>query len=383
MISAMAMAIVEKQGSSTVGDANESSASVGPMLRVQRPGARFARLPWSDLLVFDEPWLADALPFLTEVDLHTVVEELLQQPPRELMDVRVQFPVWQADEWLPVADESVETGCLGIVCPNFLQDTDVASTFSSVSSLLSEGLSTIVRVLSCAEQSVTTLHSSRPLGLQSPTACTMAGSHSMRNLTRVLSNAVAIGAVQELRPTSLVAHDFLSTIKRSNRTHAVGAWSADVYLTSAGDNAISSIAHGWHTDFCDGLILMLNGSKRFRVASPVVGGPLLFDVQLRAGQALFVPRGFFHLGGTDANAEDSALISVSLGGYFVPTFDDLVTLTQGKREEDQAFTHCFGALDASRQEQRRCRDWAWAATTLGMAQLRSWGVPDYLLVDSA
>ena len=148
------------------------------------------------------------------------------------------------------------------------------------------------------------------------------------------------------------------------------------------------MSHGWHTDKTDTLLLMLDGEKRFRVASPVVGGPLLLDVQLRKGQALFIPSGFFHLGG-DSVETTSTLCSMATTGNGAPPMEtyfrsswrggDADDDDVGEKQLAAAMRSCFADL---LPEERRCRDWAWAATTLGMVELHSKGVPSHLLLEN-
>ena len=73
---------------------------------------------------------------------------------------------------------------------------------------------------------------------------------------------------------------------------------ADVYLTPKAVGGSASL--GWHVDDVDVLLLMLRGSKRFRVAGRTFGSRVAIDTKLEAGDALYIPALTFHSGGETA-----------------------------------------------------------------------------------
>ena len=73
---------------------------------------------------------------------------------------------------------------------------------------------------------------------------------------------------------------------------------ADLYLTPKAVGGSASL--GWHVDDVDVLLLMLRGSKRFRVAGRTFGSRVAIDTKLEAGDALYIPALTFHSGGETA-----------------------------------------------------------------------------------
>ncbi len=91
---------------------------------------------------------------------------------------------------------------------------------------------------------------------------------------------------------------------------------ADAYVTS---DRHGSASLGWHVDDVDVLLVMLHGSKRFRVAGRAVGSPVEIDAELAAGDAVYIPALTFHTGGASqlhapaaAAAGGSTLLSVAM-----------------------------------------------------------------------
>ena len=73
---------------------------------------------------------------------------------------------------------------------------------------------------------------------------------------------------------------------------------ADVYLTPKAVGGSASL--GWHVDDVDVPLLMVRGSKRFRVAGRTFGSRVAIDTKLEAGDALYIPALTFHSGGETA-----------------------------------------------------------------------------------
>eukprot|EP00310_Coccolithus_braarudii_P019013 CAMPEP_0183339752 /NCGR_PEP_ID=MMETSP0164_2-20130417/6565_1 /TAXON_ID=221442 /ORGANISM="Coccolithus pelagicus ssp braarudi, Strain PLY182g" /LENGTH=296 /DNA_ID=CAMNT_0025509807 /DNA_START=27 /DNA_END=917 /DNA_ORIENTATION=+ len=84
---------------------------------------------------------------------------------------------------------------------------------------------------------------------------------------------------------------------------------ADVYVTSA--SASTSASFGWHIDDIDVLLVLLSGSKRFRVAGRALGSAPVIDHVMTPGDAIFIPAGAFHTGGQSTLPDDSILLSIA------------------------------------------------------------------------
>lgn len=122
----------------------------------------------------------------------------------------------------------------------------------------------------------------------------------------------------------------------------------------------SSASIGWHCDDVDVLLILLDGSKRFRVAGPTVGSTPVIDHQMRPGDAIYIPAGVFHSGGDSrVAAEASTLLSVAM----VP--DD-----EAKAQE--AVAAWRRARDGIRRRlpSPRCNDWDWAGSADGIELMR-------------
>ena len=139
---------------------------------------------------------------------------------------------------------------------------------------------------------------------------------------------------------------------------------ADAYVTAG--NARASASLGWHIDDVDVLLVMLRGSKRFRVAGRAVGSAMAVTHRLTAGDAIYVPRLCFHAGGMATEAAESTMLSVALRPHDCGDDcdgadpDATAAVAQWRRARRAVLTR--RALQNS---------WAWAATEAGGAALRS------------
>lgn len=183
--------------------------------------------PLRELLVSDEPWLADALPIFSEggIDLHAIAEELQQQPLASFGAVTVNVPIW-LHETAPDAGASAELGCLGALCPTLQWVPYGTHSNNSISVLLEHSSNVRVRAKQC--DGVETLTSANgALSSRGPITCSVTGSHGVRNLTRALSNAIDIGTIWDVRPTAPGGP--------ARGVDVVRVWSLDIYLTSGED----------------------------------------------------------------------------------------------------------------------------------------------------
>ena len=352
-------------------------------VRVQKPGLRSEVLSWHGALMSSEPWLAAGLPFLAAVDLRAAAAELQQQAPADMLSVFGNLPTWE-DEDLAGSSASTELGCIALLCPSIQWRPNLSATAASARTVseMAESINVVARVFACGADGPS----------RRPHARRFASSRhgAMQNLIRTVSAAVAPGAVWDVRPSE-------ADWAPARGIRRIGLFSADVYVTSG---RYSSMSHGWHTDSYNTLLVLLEGEKRVRVASPVMGGPILFDVQLRQGQAVFVPAGFFHLVGSDGGAGAGSTASVLYSCALSESYERIGEWTRSNRpatarkddddEEDKdedreyedAVWGCFADAPQVGAESRRCRDWGWAATSLGMARLHSMGVPSHILLDT-
>jgi len=133
----------------------------------------------------------------------------------------------------------------------------------------------------------------------------------------------------------------------------------DAYCTTGR----SSASLGWHVDDVGVLLLMLRGSKRFRVAGSHIGSHVTIDHTLKAGDVLYIPPLTFHTGGG------------SRGGWGWGASDgDSVMLSVALPWADEASERAAQAVTASwRDAQAQCCDslpplantWSFAATPRG------------------
>ena len=133
---------------------------------------------------------------------------------------------------------------------------------------------------------------------------------------------------------------------------------ADVYVTCAQH---SSASLGWHIDDIDVLLVMLRGTKRFRVAGKALGSAVSVDHVMRPGDAIFIPAGCFHSGGCADASGDSTLLSLAL-----PPADADAAATA---------TDAVNRWKAARQlilerAPSRCLEWEVAGSVSGRAAIR-------------
>jgi hypothetical protein len=148
---------------------------------------------------------------------------------------------------------------------------------------------------------------------------------------------------------------------------------ADVYLTPKAVGGSASL--GWHVDDVDVLLLMLRGSKRFRVAGRTFGSRVAIDTKLEAGDALYIPALTFHSGGETARRGDAwgwgaSLFQQPSGGstmlsVALPWADATaqVDAQAAAAEWRQAIEDLHVELPAS------CNTWSFAASDEGRARI--------------
>lgn len=128
---------------------------------------------------------------------------------------------------------------------------------------------------------------------------------------------------------------------------------ADAYLTDA---RFPSASVGWHVDDIDVLLVMMRGSKRFRVAGSALGSRVVIDRILRPGDAVYIPALTFHTGGSsDEGAEarsDSALLSVA---FELPDEEN-----GGAASEAVAHWRAARRAILDRLPDADCNRWGWA-----------------------
>ena len=133
---------------------------------------------------------------------------------------------------------------------------------------------------------------------------------------------------------------------------------ADAYLTRAPH---SSSSLGWHVDDVDVLLVMLDGRKRFRVASTHVGSEPIIDVTMAPGDACYIPALTFHTGGsTDDAPTSSVLLSVALPPQ------DAAAKQEAVRQWRAARVALLRRLPAATRA-----DWQWAGSDAGASALQS------------
>jgi hypothetical protein len=94
-------------------------------------------------------------------------------------------------------------------------------------------------------------------------------------------------------------------------------------------------SYGWHFDNVDNLVYCVNGTKRFRVAGTEVGSPVLVDVVMEPGDAVFVPTGYYHIG--VGGNEPSIIFSIGIvNQYWEETFGEEYLNKKRDFDEDMA-----------------------------------------------
>ncbi|MBP7995518.1 MAG: hypothetical protein KAY11_10015 [Ilumatobacteraceae bacterium] len=133
----------------------------------------------------------------------------------------------------------------------------------------------------------------------------------------VLASLIDDGAVVNLNyleDHDAVVRRLAELVARSSRS----AVNVNAYLSRSGSSGT-----GPHWDDHDVILMQLVGTKRWRLGaptadSPVKGmglndasGPLVLDTDLRAGGALYIPRGFWHEGTSDGDLSIHLTISIN------------------------------------------------------------------------
>ena len=136
---------------------------------------------------------------------------------------------------------------------------------------------------------------------------------------------------------------------------------ADAYMTAAPHGSASL---GWHVDDVDVLLVMLRGSKRFRVAGEAVGSDVVIDHVMERGDAIYIPALTFHSGG-DSSTDDSETASTSSSSTMLS-----VAMAPGSMEESDArvaVVQWRRARDAIRRllPSPSCNTWRWASSSEG------------------
>ena len=141
---------------------------------------------------------------------------------------------------------------------------------------------------------------------------------------------------------------------RTGRLHR----DADAYMTPGAAHGRSSASLGWHIDDVDVLLIMLRGSKRFRVSGAEVGSAVGIDHMMCSGDAIYIPALCFHSGGDSGpaaavDAEPSTMLSVAM-----PPRDERATEVVGEWRRTR---------DSLRQRLPRaeCNCWQWAGGAEG------------------
>lgn len=136
---------------------------------------------------------------------------------------------------------------------------------------------------------------------------------------------------------------------------------ADVYVTR---RPFTSASLGWHVDDIDVLLVMMRGSKRFRVAGEAVGSATTIDHTLQPGDAIYIPSLTFHSGGLSDEAIDSDMLSVALP-WDLPTGEPDLSGEVAAAESVGEWRAARRALLASGGG-----TWEWAGSAAGAAKAR-------------
>jgi hypothetical protein len=136
-----------------------------------------------------------------------------------------------------------------------------------------------------------------------------------------VSNLVWIDRMSELQPKMKAVEE------------ATGRELADADLYIAQPNTGS---YGWHFDDVDNLVYCVNGTKRFRVAGTEVGSPVVVDIMMQPGDAVWVPTGYYHIG--VGGSEPSIIFSIGFeNDYWENTFGEEFLDKKGDFDKEMAF----------------------------------------------
>ena len=137
---------------------------------------------------------------------------------------------------------------------------------------------------------------------------------------------------------------------------------ADAYMTPGPPHGSTSASLGWHIDDVDVLLVMLRGTKRFRVAGTAAGSELCIDHVMSCGDAIYIPALTFHSGGdsagTAASATGAVAASSTMLSVAMPPRDARATDVVGEWRR---------ARDAVRRRlpDRDSNSWQWASGAEG------------------
>jgi hypothetical protein len=140
--------------------------------------------------------------------------------------------------------------------------------------------------------------------------------------------------------------------------------SADAYMTGPASRC-GTASIGFHCDDVDVLLIMLSGSKRFRVAGRGVGSPIVIDHVMEPGDAIYIPATFFHSGGDSssdsslATESSSTLLSVAMEPADALSAHETVTTWRRARESVRR-----------RLPGPECNSWGWAGSAEGAKMVR-------------
>lgn len=159
---------------------------------------------------------------------------------------------------------------------------------------------------------------------------------------------------------------------------------ADAYMTP--DRGVGSDASlGWHIDDVDVLLVMLRGTKRFRVAAGQVGSDVCIDHFMRSGDAIYIPALCFHTGG-DSGGDPGLASRADSRNAFTQRAATTATDTDATARStmlsvalpprDQSATHVVDEWRRAREAVRRrlpsprCNRWEWARSAEGASVVR-------------
>ena len=365
------------------------------MINVSLSTGERLELPWRVAVRQKQPWLSRDFKLFGVEEMEATVQEFLDGDPNDFAWSELLQPVWQlGDATFQRQDENggEDFQCLSVFCPSFDMRPLVrempprygrANANSSVAALLeSTGFNMLLRVAKTDAQcfqdgtSGGGAHDWHTMLLPKQTERVIAprGARIAR-FVRGIREVLDLGV-------ELDVGDSTPGPRR------VQLFSADVYFTTR--RSASTISTGWHTDRYDVIIFMLRGSKLLRVAGRVAGDARLFEVQLTPGSIMFIPAGYFHLGGSSDTRADTALISLSITEDYLParlSFDhtnkDLIRNLETETIDDALHTCLRRGSEGHAEEEVgmysqdsalpnvQCRDWAWAASEAGIRHLRA------------